>query len=107
MTKLKLALLGAFIFLGFHAFASPPTVYVSPGWEIRFANGAAVAVYQDRIVLIEPNGQRWVKRRPLPDRARNPNGCAWLRQYLNTTSPYTRDWGDACLSYLETCREIR
>jgi hypothetical protein len=117
MNKLKLILLFAFTFLSSHAFAqyiSPapnnpnsglPKVYVAPA-AIKFANGARVEIYRNKIVLVEPDGHQWTKWRPLPDRARNPNGCGWLWHYLNTTSPYTQDWGDNCLVYLEWCRKV-
>lgn len=128
MNKLKLFLLVASTFVGSRAFAQTyvppppsypstggtvtvapprPPVYVAPLQEIRFHNGARVDIFREKVVLIEPNGQRQAKWRPLPDRARNPNGCGWLWNYLNTSSPYTRDWGDACLTYLEWCRHVR
>jgi hypothetical protein len=129
MDKLKLLLLVAFTFIGSRAFAQqyvppppsypstggtviqappgPPKVPVTPTTQIRFGNGARVAVYPDKFVLIEPDGSHHTKSRPLPDLARNPNGCKWLKHYLDTTSPYTRNWGDNLQVYLERCLNLR
>ncbi len=75
--------------------------------EIKFNNGARVALYRDKIVLIEPNGHQYIQKRPLPDVARNPNGCAWLRHYLDGNNPYELDWREKCLVYLYRCMDLR
>jgi hypothetical protein len=75
--------------------------------EIKFANGARVVLYRDKFVFIAPDGRNFTKRRPLPELARSPWGCKWLRNYLDTTSPYTRNWIDNCYVYLERCEGLR
>ena len=83
---------------------SPGTVvYAPPAPEVKFRNGARVVVYRDEIVLIEPNGRKYTKKRPFPDVARSPWGCTWLRNYLDTRDPYTRNWGDNLIVYLKRC----
>jgi len=125
MSKLKLTLFAGGILLSSHGFAQqyvppPPsrpstgrTIIQAPGGgtkvyapnapEIKFKNGARVVIYRDKIVLIEPDGTKYPRRRPFPEVARNPWGCKWLRNYLDTRDPHTRNWGDSLIVYLKHC----
>lgn len=136
MNKLSLAILVGCALVGSHGFAqeyvppppsrsfggttgttiSPPKpsqpvpgtrVYAPPAPEVKFGNGARVVIYNDKFVFMAPDGSRFTKKRPLPDLARNPYGCKWLRHYLDTTSPYSHNWIDNCYVYLERCMNLR
>ena len=129
MSKLKLAVVVTCTFVTSQVFGQqyvppPPsrpatghTIIQAPGdgtkiaapqaKEIKFANGTRVVLYRDKFVFIAPDGRNFTKRRPLPELARNPWGCKWLRNYLDTTSPYTQNWIDNCYVYLERCMGLR
>ena len=133
MNKLKFAILVSCALVGAHGFAQqyvppPPShtwgntgttinppkpsqpgtrVYAPPPPEIKFGNNTRVIIYDDKFVFMAPDGRQFTKKRPLPDLARNPYGCQWLRHYLDTTSPYSQNWIDHCYVYLERCRDLR
>ena len=134
MNRLKLAaVLTSCILFGSHAFAqkyvppppsrsfdntgttiNPPqpsrpgvTIEPPPVPQIKFGNGARVEVYNDQFVFHGSDGRPpFRQRRPLPDLARHPYGCKWVRSHLDH-SPYSREWIDLCKVYLERCMNLR
>src|SRR6478672_8888179 len=85
----------------------PVVVAPPPPPTIRFANGTKVEVLQKFFLVISPDGFRVNIERPLPDLARDPRGCAWLKHWLDTHTAGYGVWKEHCQVYLFRCLNLR
>jgi len=86
-------------------------VYPPDPPSITFGNGgnlwAKVWIYRDKFIVMDRDRQTRSIKRPLPDQARNPGGCAWLRYWLNTHDCHSGAWKGYLEIYLYRCLNLR
>jgi hypothetical protein len=87
---------------------SPGTrVEAPPASTIRFGNGAKVIIYRDEFVVMDKDRHSKTIKRPLPDLARPPGGCKFLKNQLDTTACSRDYWIRDLEIYLSRCEGLR
>ncbi len=78
-----------------------------PPAPILFGGGVRVYVYPTKFVIHDAIGHTHIVKRPLPDVARNPNGCGYVKNYLDTHDCHSQSWLEMLNVYLFKCRGLR
>lgn len=87
---------------------SPGTgIYPPDASTIRFANGAKVEIFRDKFVLMDKDRNSKTIKRPLPDLARPPWGCKWLKNQLDSTDCHRDYWIRDLEIYLSRCLNLK